>query len=633
MMIRERLAVALVAVLFAGAASAQVLNNASLNGKYYVVQLLVTAAQGSATDAQNFGGSITFNGAGAFTFTGRLGRGSGAPAASSGNGTYTVAANGTVTLTNPIRNTLQVLGRLSGDGNVLIGASTEASDNTNDLFIAIKAPTGNVTNSALNGTYTGASLQFPNGTSAAMKSAVLMLVAGGNGQFSRATVVGHAADQAGRNVSQEAAGSTYNLTADGSGTASFGTGASLFSGARDVFVSQDGNYLLGTSSAAGGRDIFVAAKNFSTAANNAAFDGRYWIAEITVDGQPGSASFSAASGALRALGNGRLVISQRLHQDTSILDFTAINSYSVNADSTGNLAPLLTQGVNNMGLGVSVSVGGTARPTTVVGAQIGAVNATSSMYGLFIAVRAQSFTGSGVFLSPDGVVHGASFAPTPNPLCPGQIASLFGSGLAPREGRPSALPLPTTLEGVSVTVNGTPAPLFFVSAGQVNIQVPYGLTGNSAAVVVTNAGQRSNEVTVPLARTCPGIFSYSDQQSPNRAIILHADFTLVTPTSPARPGETVIIYLTGLGDLNPVVPTGAGNPASPLSTAVDRQVQILFGGEVATNVAFIGGAPFFAGLNQINAVIPQNVVGGTNVPVAISTGNAFTDLVDISIGI
>ena len=63
------------------------------------------------------------------------------------------------------------------------------------------------------------------------------------------------------------------------------------------------------------------------------------------------------------------------------------------------------------------------------------------------------------------------------------------------------------------------------------------------------------------------------------------------------------------------------------------QVQILFGGEVATNVAFIGGAPFFAGLNQINAVIPQNVVGGTNVPVASSTGNAFTDLVDISIGI
>lgn len=620
---------ALALLLFAGTASPQTLNNASLTGKYYFAQLLVTAAQGSATAAQNLSGSITFNGQGAYTYTGKLGQANGAPAASTGSGTYALASDGTVTLSNPIRNTLRVLGRLSGDGSVLLGASTEAADNTNDILIAIKAPTGSVTNAVLTGTYTGGSLQIPNGTSAAMKSAVVTLVAGGNGQFSRVTAVGHAADQSGRNVSQDATGSTYNLTADGSGTASFGTAATLFSGARDVFVSQDGNYLLGMSTAAGGRDIFVATKNFGTGANNAAFDGRYWIAELTIDGGPGAASFSAASGALQALGNGRVVISERLHQDTFLLDFTAVNSYAVNSDSTGNLAPVLTQGVNNMGLGVAVA----GRPNTVVGAQIGAVNATSDQYGLFFAVRAPSFAGTGVFLSPAGVVNGASFAPAPNPACPGAIVSLFGSGLAPREGRPSTLPLPTTLEGVSATVNGTAAALFFVSAGQVNIQVPFGLTGGTATVVVTNAGTRSNEVTLPLGRTCPGIFSYSDAQSPNRAIILHADFTLVTPASPARPGETVILYLTGLGDLTPAVATGAGNPGNPLSTAADRQIQILFGGEVATNVAFIGGAPFFAGLNQINVVIPANVAGGTNVPVAISTGNAFTDLVDISIGI
>ena len=632
-MTRHRIVAALGALALAAAAPAQTLNNASLTGKYYFAQLLTTASQGSVTDAQNVSGSITFNGAGAFTFTGRAGRGNGAPAASSGNGTYAVAANGTVTLTNPLRSTLQVLGRLSADSNVLLGASTEATDNTNDVFAAIKAPAANVTNAVLNGAYTGGSLHFPNGTSAAMRSAVVSLAAGGNGQFSRVTVVGHAADQAGRNVSQDAAGSTYAINGDGTGTATFGTGASLFSGARDVFVSQDGNYLIGTSTAAGGRDIFIATKNFSVSANNAALDGRYWIAELTIDGPPGSASFSGASGALRALGNGRMVISERLHQDTAALDFTGVNSYSVNADSTGNLAPIVTQGVNNMALGASGTVAGAARPNTVVGAQIGAVNASSNLYGIFVAVRAPAFTGTGVFVDPTGVVNGASFAPTPNPVCPGAIVSLFGSGLAPRQGQAAALPLSTTLEGVSVTVNNTPAALFFVSAGQINIQVPFGLTGANAAIVVTNGGTRSTEVSLPLGRTCPGIFSYSDQQSPNRAIILHADFTLVTPTSPARPGETVIIYLTGLGDLNPAVATGAGNPGNPLSTAVDRQVQILFGGELATNVAFIGGAPFFAGLNQINATIPANVVGGTNVPVAISTGNAFTDLVDISIGI
>lgn len=622
-----RLRAALALLLFAGIALPQTLNNASLTGKYYFAHLLVTASQGSATSAQSLSGSMTFNGQGAYTYTGKLGSGNGAPSASTGSGTYTVASDGSVTLSNAIRNTLQVRGRLSGDGSVLLGAGTEATDNTNDILIAIKAPTGNLTNAVLTGTYTGASLQIPNGTSAAMKSAVVTLVAGGNGQFSRVTAVGHSADQAGRNLSQDATGSTYTLTADGSGTASFGTAATLFSGARDVFVSQDGNYLLGMSTAAGGRDIFVATKNFGTSANNAAFDGRYWIAELTIDGGPGAASFSAASGALRALGNGRVVISERLHQDTFLLDFTAVNSYAVNSDSTGNLAPVLTQGVNNMGLGVAAA----GKPNTLVGAQIGAVNATSEQYGLFFGVRAPAFTGTGVFLAPDGVVNGASFAPSPNPVCPGAIVSLFGSGLAPREGRASALPLPTTLEGVSATVNGTAAALFFVSAGQVNIQVPFGLTGNTATVVVTNAGTRSNEVALPLGRTCPGIFSYSDAQSPNRAIILHADFTLVTPASPARLGETVIIYLTGLGDLTPAVATGAGNPGNPLSTAADRQIQILFGGEVAINAAFIGGAPFFAGLNQINAVIPANASTGTNVPVAISTGNAFTDLVDISI--
>ncbi len=610
---------------------AQTLSNASLNGKYYFVYLQVTASGGNASDARNLSGSMTFDGRGGFTYAGRLGAGAGAPGASSGSGTYAVSSAGDVTLTNALRTTLQIIARLSADSSVVLGATTEAADNTNDLFVAIKAPTANVTNAVLNGAYTGASLQFPNGTSAAMKSAVLSLTAGGNGQFSRASMVGHAADQgSGRNVSQEAAASTYNVSGDGTGTANFGSAASLFGGTRDIFVSQDGNYILGTSTATGGRDIFVATKNFSSAATAAALDGRYWIAELTVDGS----SFSAASGAARAIGaSSRLILSQRLHLDTTPVDFTAVNSFSVNSDSTGSLSPLPVQGVNNMALGVSVSVGGTPRPNTVVGAQIGALNASSSQYGIFLAVRSSTFSGSGVFVDPTGVVNGASFAPTPNPVCPGAIVSLFGAGLAPRQGQPSALPLPTTLEGVSVTVNGAPAAFFFASAGQLNIQTPFGLTGNTATVVVTNGGARSNEVVVPLARTCPGIFSFSDATTPNRGIVLHADFTLVTPQNPARIGETVIIYLTGLGALNPAVPTGAANPGSPLSVAADRQVQILVGGVVATNVPFIGGAPFFAGLNQINLVIPSGVVIGPNVPLAISTGNAFTDLVDIAIGI
>jgi uncharacterized protein (TIGR03437 family) len=612
----------------AGRLPAQTLNNGSLSGKYHFVHLLVTASGGVATDARNLSGSMTFDGNGGYTFTGRLGAGAGAPGNSSGSGTYSVNSSGDVTLTNPINNTLQVTSRLAEGAVAVLGASTEAASNTNDLFVAIKAPTGNVTNAALNGAYTGASLQLPNGSSAGIRSALVSLTANGGGQFTRAAVTGHAADQnAGRNSTQEAAGSTYTLNADGTGTAAFASGASLFSGNRDIFVSQDGNYLLGASNANGGRDIFLAAKNFSTAANNAALDGRYWIAELIIyDG-----SFSAASGALRAFGNGRASLAQRLHQDTTPIDFTTVNLYSVNADSTGALGPFLETGALNMGLGVSVNVDGAPRPNAVVSAQVGPVNTTTPEYGVSFLIRAPRFTGSGVFLDPTGVVSNASRAPTPNPIAPLQIVELYGSNLAPRNGQPTALPLPTVLEGVSVAVNGQLAPLFFVSSGQVNIQVPSDVSGVQATIQVNNNGNRSNEVIIPVARTSPGIYAYSDTQSANRAIITHADGQLVTPQNPARPEEVVIIYLTGLGALNPPVASGAANPSNPLPRAADSQIQILFGGEAATRVDYIGGAPFFAGLNQINVTVPATAPIGPNIPVAIVTSNAYTDLPDISI--
>jgi len=284
-----------------------------------------------------------------------------------------------------------------------------------------------------------------------------------------------------------------------------------------------------------------------------------------------------------------------------------------------------------MALGAPAMVAGVSRPGALVGAQVGAAGATSEGYGIFFGVLAPVFSGAGVFLNPVGIVNGASFAPAPNPVAPGMVGSLFGANLASRGGKAESLPLPTSLDGVWVTVNGVAAALFATSPGQVNIQVPFGLTGDSARVVLTNGAARSSQVTVPLARTSPGILSYADARSANRGIIVHSDFSLVTPQNPARPGEAVTIYITGLGELQPAVATGAGNPASPLATAVDRQIQVLFAGEAAATLLFVGGTPMAAGLNQINVVIPPNVPRG-DIPVAILTRNAVADLVDIAIG-
>jgi uncharacterized protein (TIGR03437 family) len=137
----------------------------------------------------------------------------------------------------------------------------------------------------------------------------------------------------------------------------------------------------------------------------------------------------------------------------------------------------------------------------------------------------------------------------------------------------------------------------------------------------------SNEVVAPLAATSPGVFSRAD----GRPVVLHADYSLVSPESPARPGETVMIWLTGLGELSPAVATGDANPAEPLARAVDAPIKVLFGGVPATGVDYAGGAPGYAGLCQINATIPVNAPVGPNVPVAISTSNAYAELVEIPI--
>jgi uncharacterized protein (TIGR03437 family) len=111
---------------------------------------------------------------------------------------------------------------------------------------------------------------------------------------------------------------------------------------------------------------------------------------------------------------------------------------------------------------------------------------------------------------------------------------------------------------------------------------------------------------------------------------LKPNFTVVSATNPARRGEAVQIYLTGLGAVNPAVADGAAAPASPLSTAVATIINVYVGG-VPAQVSFRGLAPGFAGLYQVNAVIPAGAPGGANVPLAIETADAFHDQVDIAI--
>src|SRR6185437_5232279 len=115
----------------------------------------------------------------------------------------------------------------------------------------------------------------------------------------------------------------------------------------------------------------------------------------------------------------------------------------------------------------------------------------------------------------------ASFAPAGNPISPGQFIALFGSGLAKSSMTATAAPFPPSLNGVTVLINGKAAPIYFVSASQINCLVPYSVTGPTATIMVQN-GTNSNTVTVPVAATSPGIYSL-DQSGTGPGAVEHLD--------------------------------------------------------------------------------------------------------------
>jgi uncharacterized protein (TIGR03437 family) len=197
------------------------------------------------------------------------------------------------------------------------------------------------------------------------------------------------------------------------------------------------------------------------------------------------------------------------------------------------------------------------------------------------------------------------------PVAPGTVAAIYGRNLAASTVVASALPLPTELGGTQVLIGGLAAPLFFVSAGQINVQVPTELAGNSAQdVMVLVNGEPSIPQTIQLGAVNPGIAAYST----GRAIAQHADWSLVTPDSPARPGEEIVLYLVGMGATTTAVASGQLAPSSPLPYAAVQPTVTIDG--ATARVEYAGLTPGGIGLYQINCQVPPGARAG-ELPLAI----------------
>lgn len=637
---------ALFLIIGAGPLSAQALNNNSLDGRYHFVHLLASVnPPGVTRDVYNLSGTIVFDGAGNFTFSGNLGSGDAAPTPLSGSGGYSVAPGGIVSLdnVNPNAASTQIDARLGDEGEILLGSTSRAVDGSIDFFVALRAPTS-ADASVLSGEYTAGGLGFLNASQARLASTLLTFSSDGGGTIPRVGVLGHASDVLQDvNFSEEILNVPYDIRADGSGSATFGggfgDGSGLFFGLHDIFVSANGNYMIGSSRDPRARQIFVAIRNVSTSAGNHVWSGDYWIAQMVIDTAGQAPAFTSCAGALKAIGGrGKAMLSESAYEvsmetGASGASFvsSSVQGFRIDPDSRGSLGSPGKDNHVNMAVGAAKH----GQADAFVGVQVGSLYETSLRHGIFFGVRAPALNGPGVFVHPRGVVNAASLAMPPFPVAPGAIVALFGTNLAPAgtDARSQGpLLLPNSLAGVSVLVNGTAAPLFAVSPHQINFQLPFTAPEPSVQIAVNNNGVLSNPVEVKVAATSPGIFTV-DAGGMGPGAITHLDFTLVTKDNPAARGEWISIFLTGMGNVIPAVPEGVAAPSSPLSRVIDRDgVRVFFNDKPATEIQYLGLAPNLVGLYQMNVRIPANdpSLSGT-VNITIETRNARSALSTIEI--
>src|ERR1700722_5792608 len=252
--------VCLAGLIGAPVISAQTLSNQSLTGNYFFRYVSITSdTLGNAADPRSLLGTITFDGAGHYSFNGQEVIGAAAAASATGTaGTYSVDPAGNVAMDSPIRTGDKVNARLSAEA--LIGSGTETTDNTFDMLVAVRAPTAPA---AVTGPYWVVTLEFPGGLVANARNTFFSMNSAGIGQPAAMSVYGHAATIAnGTPTTQQVTGASYGITSAGAGTLSFGTASSssLLSGSKNLYLSADGNVIIGGSTAAGSHDILIGVK-------------------------------------------------------------------------------------------------------------------------------------------------------------------------------------------------------------------------------------------------------------------------------------------------------------------------------------------------------------------------------------
>jgi uncharacterized protein (TIGR03437 family) len=408
----------------------------------------------------------------------------------------------------------------------------------------------------------------------------------------------------------------------GATTSVSGTSVSVLIGNGDGTFQASVNYATGTQPISvavgdfngdGIPDLAVA--NFSSNSVSVLLGKGNGTFQAAVNRAVGSVPYSVAVGDFNGDGKQDLVIANNTGGVVSVLQG--------NGDGTFAAAINYTTGVPAL---VAATVG------DFNGDGVSDLAVASGSNGGFVLLGVPATLATKPVINANGIVNGASFTAQSTP---GFIGSLFGTNLAPANGSASAVPLPVELNGVSVSVSGYLAPLFFVSPTQINFQLPWELLGqNQVVALVAVNGTLSATQVLALRTLSPGIFSLNSAGTGQGAVQI-ANTAIYAATSvqgaqarPAVAGEYVTIYCSGLGDVSNRPATGAPASTSSLSNTVAAATATI--GGVNAPVNFSGLSPGFVGLYQVNAQVPSGVSGNA-MAVVLTIGGVVSNTVTIAV--
>lgn len=355
--------------------------------------------------------------------------------------------------------------------------------------------------------------------------------------------------------------------------------------------------------------------------------------------QPAACNAATLSGAFTFTGNGYALSSGAVtgvNGIAGLLQFDGVSAVSGNWSviTNGTSTPFTVTGkYTTAGCLATVTVtdaNGLSYTLAMLATGANATLAEGSTWAADISGQVSLFTTTlhSTFTNPGDAVGNAAGS---GGVTPGSLFTIYGTGLSTGTTEPTTTPLPKTLDGAVVTVNGEQAPIYYandkalITSGIINAQMPWDVQPGLVTIVVKNGTAASNSVAVPVSSAAPGI--YLNPLGSTHALAQNfPSYATNSDASPAPAGSTVIVYFNGGGLVQgqSSLVSGVGAPSANPVTATYSATIGNNGVPEPAQVTFVGLTPSEIGLYQANVVIPIGLPKGDHNFILTINGQAST---------